>query len=146
MVLILSYPLTLTTRTHPHFTFLSLALSLFFYNVISSLSPLFFHHVTSPPLVLQLPFSSPLLPPDSFTTSSSLSSSSQFPPLLLTSLGNLLPAVIPVLLGDSQAGSCQPLFGRELPDVPELDGLVLWVADQIACVTLAAWGVRRTKF
>lgn len=57
--------------------------------------------------------------------------------LLLTSLGNLLPAVVPVLLGDSQAGRCQPLFGRELPDVPEFDGLVLRVADQVACITLA---------
>jgi len=45
--------------------------------------------------------------------------------LSLTSLGNLLPAVIPVLLGDGQAGSSQAFLGRELPDVPELDGLVL---------------------
>lgn len=56
---------------------------------------------------------------------------------LLTSLGNLLPAVIPVLLGDSQPRCCQPLFGWELSDIPELDGLVLRVADQITCVSLA---------
>lgn len=57
-------------------------------------------------------------------------------PSLLTSLGNLLPAIIPVLLGHSLAGSCQPLFGRELPDVPKLDGLILGVADQISRITL----------
>lgn len=55
---------------------------------------------------------------------------------LLTSLGNRLPAIIPVLLGHSLAGSCQPLFGRKLPDVPKLDGLILGVADQISCIAL----------
>lgn len=115
-------PLTLNTHTHPHFTFLSLALFL----IISfhfHTPPLVFLHVTSPLL-----HSSPSLLTQSLPAALFL---------LLTSLGNLLPAVIPVLLGDSQAGSCQPLFGRELPDVPELDGLVLRVADQIACIALA---------
>lgn len=116
----INIPLTLNKNTHPHFTFLSLALFL----IISfhfHTPPLVFLHVTSPPLL-------------SFLLTQSLPAALS---LLLTSLGNLLPAVIPVLLGDSQAGSCQSLFGRELPDVPELDGLVLRVADQIACIALA---------
>lgn len=113
---------------HTH-TFPVTASSLSFFNIIiSSLSPPLCDLSSSRPPTSPLTHL-PRVPP--FRPSSA--------PPLLTSLGNLLPAVVPVLLGDSQTGSCQPLFGRELPDIPQLDGLVLRVADQVASVTLAPW-------
>lgn len=117
----------LTTHTHTHLPCYCL-LSLFFNIIISSLSPPQCDLSSSRPPTSPLTHL-PRVPP--FRPSSA--------PPLLTSLGNLLPAVVPVLLGDSQTGSCQPLFGRELPDIPQLDGLVLRVADQVASVTLAPW-------
>lgn len=120
------YPHDTHTHTHP---FPVTASSLSFFNIIiSSLSPPLCDLSSSRPPTSPLTHL-PRVPP--FRPSSA--------PPLLTSLGNLLPAVVPVLLGDSQTGSCQPLFGRELPDIPQLDGLVLRVADQVASVTLAPW-------
>lgn len=63
------------------------------------------------------------------------------PPLAVrTSLRDLLPAVVPVLLGDGQPGGSQPFLRGELPHVPQLDGLVFRVADEVTGISLV--GIR----
>ena len=47
-----------------------------------------------------------------------------------------MPAVVPVLVQNSLSGIGLASCWRELPDVPQFDGLVLAVCDQMTAVSL----------
>lgn len=54
----------------------------------------------------------------------------------LTFFGHLLPAVVPVLLCGSLARGFHAFPARKASDIPELDGLVFGVGDEIPGVSL----------
>ena len=54
----------------------------------------------------------------------------------LTFFGHLLPAVVPVLLRGSLARGFHAFPARKTSDIPELDGLVFGVGDEISGITL----------
>ena len=53
-----------------------------------------------------------------------------------TFLGDVLPAVVPGLALHPREGGIHCLLRGELSDVPQLDGLVLGVGDEVAAISL----------